>query len=320
MLRLITCLLGMQQRFAEGLASHLTSGPEVDSGAGNHYDALLASLPADPAMAGLLEPLVLPADAYQIPAETDKLLAAHPLNQQASADQHQHLSHVHQTASDPGRPLETSAALCGRDTCGALTVHGSALMAQLQFVGNQEQSADHSNVAGMLELQQGTVSCQPSPHAQAGPTPCSPQLQQQDQQHATETAVQPGTVLPGALPVQQSANSLGVPAVPSHLATQQSTAPEQQAARCCEQRKLSVLLEKPVSPAPQQLQGTPSANTCLPAPDQLPQKHNVQPAGRSIDVAEQAAVDNLYATNFPDRQVLKALTGKSKHWHICGLH
>ena len=57
----------MQQRFAEGLAIHLTSGADLHSSAEFPLDDLLAGLPADPTMAGLLEPLVLPADAYQIP-------------------------------------------------------------------------------------------------------------------------------------------------------------------------------------------------------------------------------------------------------------
>ena len=68
----------LQQRFAEGLVSHLASGTDMHSSTGHAYDELLAGLPSDPAMAGLLEPLVLPAEAYQIPpglqTEADQLL------------------------------------------------------------------------------------------------------------------------------------------------------------------------------------------------------------------------------------------------------
>ena len=50
----------------------------MHSSTSHAYDELLAGLPADPAMAGLLEPLVLPAEAYQIPPGlqngTDQLL------------------------------------------------------------------------------------------------------------------------------------------------------------------------------------------------------------------------------------------------------
>ena len=52
----------LQLRFAEGLASHLTSGAELDTTSNQPFDDLLAMLPTDPAMASLLEPLVMPHD------------------------------------------------------------------------------------------------------------------------------------------------------------------------------------------------------------------------------------------------------------------
>ncbi|KAL0043141.1 hypothetical protein WJX79_010371 [Trebouxia sp. C0005] len=56
----LSCLMhddAFQQRFAEGLATHLTSGTDLHSSTSHQYDDLLAGLPADPNMAGLLEPL-----------------------------------------------------------------------------------------------------------------------------------------------------------------------------------------------------------------------------------------------------------------------
>lgn len=61
------CIL--QLKFAEGLATHLTSGTELDTSASQPFEDLLATLPADPAMASLLEPLVMPMDPTQ-PAHT----------------------------------------------------------------------------------------------------------------------------------------------------------------------------------------------------------------------------------------------------------
>lgn len=54
-----------QLRFAEGLATHLTTGQELANSNSQPFDSLLATLPADPAMACLLEPLVMPADQLQ---------------------------------------------------------------------------------------------------------------------------------------------------------------------------------------------------------------------------------------------------------------
>lgn len=302
----------MQRRFAEGLATHLTSGAEV--GTDNHYDALLASLPADPAMAGLLEPLVLPADAYQIPAETHQLLAAHPSDQEASADQHQPLPQMHQTASDPIGTLAVSAALSSQNGAASLPTHACVLM---QSVAKQQQPADQpSHPAGVLGLQQDVVSCHSLQHAGDARAPYPQKLQQPGQQNETQAAsaqLHPETVAPCTLPLQHPAGMLSVAAVPSQSCTQ-STAHAQQAAGFCGQGKLSMPVEELEDSGPNQLQGLPSASTSLPAADQPPQKHGAQQLVRcNIGADEAAALDSLYATIFPNRQVARASTGKSKH-------
>ena len=306
----------MQQRFAEGLATHLTSGAEVGTNADNHYDALLASLPADPAMAGLLEPLVLPADAYQIPAEAHQLLAAHSSGQQASTDQHRPLQQMHQAASDPATALESSAALSGQHPVGSLPAHASAL----HSATNQQQPANQPmHPDEMLGLQQDSVSCQ-SLHYDGGASAPHPQKLQQPEQHneTQATSVQvhhhTGIVPQSTLPVQQLVRTASVPVVTSQSAAQQSTAHAQQAAGRCGQGKLSMPSEQPMDPGPHQLHGRPSASTCLAVADQLPQECRAQQLVRhSIGADEAAALDSLYATIFPDRQGAQASTGKSKH-------
>ena len=306
------CWLDMQQRFAEGLAMHLTSGAQVGTSADNHYAALLASLPADPAMAGLLEPLVLPADAYQIPAETHQLLATHPSNQEANADQHQSLLQTHQTAFDPARALVSSARLNGQNAIGALPAHASAFT---QSVANQQQAADQAmHPAGMLAPQHDVVCCHSLHHAGDAGAPYPQQLQQPGQHNETQVAVVQAhteTVPQATLPVQQPVNALSVPVATSQSTVQQSTVHAQQAAGCYGQGKLSVPLEEPVDPNPHQLPGLLSASTCLPAADHLPEECGTQQlVRRSIGADEAAALDSLYATIFPHRQSAKAPTGK----------
>ena len=306
------CWLDMQQRFAEGLATHLTSGAQVGTGADNHYDALLASLPADPAMAGLLEPLVLPADAYQIPAETHQLLATHPSDQEASADQHQPLPQTHQTASDPARAVESFARLNGQNTVAA---HASALT---QSVAKQQQPADQAmHHSGMLGLQHDVVSCHSLHYAGGAGAPFPQQLQQPEQHKETQAVsaqVHTKTVPQSTLPVQQPVKTLSVPVATSQSAAQQSTVRAQQAASRHGQDRSSMPLEEPVHPGPHQLPGLQSGSTCLPAADQLPEERGTQQlVRRNIGADEAAALDSLYATIFPDRQSAKASTGKSKH-------
>ncbi len=107
-------LMCLQQRFAEGLATHLTSGADLHS---CQYDDLLAGLPAHPAMAGLLAPLVLPADAYQVPTH----LQSFPVEQ----DQHQQsisqpAVHVNQMQNHPAG-LETLSGVSMQATPAAPT-------------------------------------------------------------------------------------------------------------------------------------------------------------------------------------------------------
>lgn len=312
------CWLDMQQRFAEGLATHLTSGAERGIDTDNCYDALLASLPADPAMAGLLEPLVLPADAYQIPAETHQLLAAHPSHHQASSDQRQPLPHMHQTACDPARPQESSATLSDQNPDGGLPAHAPALT---QSLANQQQPADQlTHPAGMLEQQQIVMSCQSLHHAGDARASYPQELQQPNETQAASAQLHPETVTPSTLPLQHSAGTLGVPAVPSQSLTP-SMAHTQQPAGFCGQSKPSMPVEELVDAGPHQLQGLPSASTSLPAANQPPQKHGAQHlVRRSIGADEAAALDSLYATIFPDRQAAKASTGKSKRTSNSCLH
>lgn len=309
------CWLDMQQRFAEGLATHLTSGAEVGNGANNHYGDLLASLPADPAMAGLLEPLVLPADAYQIPAETHQLLAAHPLNQEASADQHQPLLQMHQSTSDPARALESSSALSGPSPVRSLPGHAPASM---QSVANQQRSADQpTHPAGMLGLQQGIVSCHSLHHAGDAGAPYPQKLQQSgwhDELQAASMRVHTETVPQPTLPVQQSVSTLCAPVATSQSVVQQGTASAQQAAGCCGLGKASSSSQELLNPGPHQLQGLPSASTCLPVCNQVSEEGQAQQlVGRGIGGDEAAALDSLYATIFPHRHTANPITGKSKH-------
>lgn len=311
----------MQQRFAEGLAMHLTSGPDVDTGADNHYDAVLASLPADPAMAGLLEPLVLPPDAYQIPAETQKLLAAHRMdNQHAGVDQLQHPPPVYHTTSDPVMAVTPSAVPRSRDTGAAVPVQGSASSAQLSIVsiGEQQHYAEQTNrLVGMIGLQTETTDCHPSLHGDR------PNCQQLELQHARAASMQLQTeaTLPASQPEQQPASILSVPAVPCQSGAQAQAgtaacaqAHEQGDVGCFEQGAPALLSGEQADHCPGQLQDLSSASTWGPAPDQLPPEHVAQQDilhDRNLDAAQQAALDNLYATIFPDRHISRASTGKS---------
>ncbi|KAL3146694.1 hypothetical protein ABBQ32_000919 [Trebouxia sp. C0010 RCD-2024] len=302
-----------QQRFAEGLAMHLTSGPEVDNGADKHYDAVLASLPADPAMAGLLEPLVLPPEAYHIPAETQKLLAAHRMDdQQAGLNQLQHPPPVHQTASDTIMAVTASAVPCSADAGAALPVQGSASSAQFSEASVREQqhyAGQANRLVGLVGLQSETLDCHPLLHGQRVDS------EQLEQQHPMTASMQLQTeaAQPTSQPEQQPTSILSVPAVPcqSGAQAQAGTIACAQAHEQDEQGAASLLSGEQANHAPDQLQGLPLASAWKPAPDQLPPEHGTQQSvlhERNLDAAQQAALDNLYATIFPDRHISRAST------------
>ena len=317
----------MQQRFAEGLATHLTSEANMHSSADSHYDALLATLPADPTMAGLLEPLVLPVEAYQIPAETQRLLAAHQADYQ-----HQQISNMHQPASEPDLNETTLDSAELQHTAKGQQVYESAVVGQ---------QADSEQLTQLLQ-QHGTGLQEAAKPMQLKAESLLPAAML-----GKESLSMPAC-LDDYAPLADDTQQLHSQLDPVSLRGQDlNLQPEQQVNLGAEQTHVLVCAS--------------SSNTQAAAPTdhQVPKlDHSIQPGGHSvdegihssstdsvlfntqtdsgkqpssiieewtahhparhcIDAAEQAAVENLYATIFPSRQISEAATGKPEHLLAC---
>ncbi|DBA85593.1 hypothetical protein WJX77_000333 [Trebouxia sp. C0004] len=141
-----------QQRFAEGLATHLTSGADLHSSISHQYDDVLAGLPADPNMAGLLEPLVLPAEAYQIPPHLHRMTC--------QQDKHHPASTCFMDVQQQPAPSDLSCPGLGRPGPPLAFSHQLALPAsRLSLSANQAEctglpQAHDSNVAVQSDGQQ----------------------------------------------------------------------------------------------------------------------------------------------------------------------
>ncbi|DBA89051.1 TPA: hypothetical protein ACH3X2_000261 [Trebouxia sp. C0005] len=147
----LSCLMhddAFQQRFAEGLATHLTSGTDLHSSTSHQYDDLLAGLPADPNMAGLLEPLVLPAEAYQIPPHLHRMTF--------QQDHHQPDSTCFVDVAQQPAPLDVSHPVSGRPAQPQAPSHRLALPAARMFL-----SANQAECTGLLQAHHSGVAVQP---------------------------------------------------------------------------------------------------------------------------------------------------------------
>ena len=321
----------MQQRFAEGLATHLTSEANMHSGADSHYDALLANLPADPTMAGLLEPLVLPVEAYQIPAETQRLLAAHSMELHPNAAEQQDMSTVHQLASEsdlhqtmPDSP-ELQHTANGHQACEL----------ESALVGQQ---ADSEQLTQLLE-HRGTGLQEETRPVQLRAESAMPAAMLADLLSMSATLGKYATLADGTHQLHSQLASASVSG--QHLGMQ----PKQQLDHAAEHAH--VLVSASLSNA--EATALAAGDVQLPTLDHSmpPSRHNVgegncassaagallntqtdhgrQPssiveeqaahhlARHNMNSAEQAAFDNLYATIFPSRKTSKAATGKALH-------
>ena len=365
----LTCRLGLQQRFAEGLATHLVSGGNAAPGTDSHYDALLASLPADPTMAGLLEPLVLPpeayqvpaeayqvpTDAYQVPAETERLLAEHHMHQAGPTAQHADLDQ---------QPAPVACqALMPMEQLPMQPIHPPHQMVLPEPAARQQgcTAQAHLGVVGAAELQQKTSSCAPM-HVVNGVW--HETAQQCSELQARQAALQPPlqAVVSHAMPSQQSYNILGSGLRELHAQPRQtddqlgigpdyvapsdvansSKLPWQHAemdvkaqAQCSAEAPLPDACATCTEPLPNIERSQPtSPNSVIeamcdsgsrPAVDGMSLQAGSASAGQSaqqlaqpsITAAEQASVNDLYATIFPNRQDSAALTGKPRVSCLC---
>ncbi len=363
----------MQQRFAEGLATHLTSGADVYSSMSVEYDDVLAGLPADPNMAGLLEPLVLPAEAYQIPPQLHRMAY--------QQDHHQPASACFTGVQQQPAPIDLSHPVSGRPGQPQAPSHQLALPAsRLSLSANQAEctglpQAHDSGVAVQSDGQQVLTSAEqlhlcaeqqlehPATLADAVEHNATDEQQQlcweQPEQehedsvpqdyHMADMLAAHEVIEAAALPQSDGHHHVTAPAthgLPTNASNvlQEGRAQAQAlpAVKAAQQEVQAVR-----AMVPQAAQGTkvdssgmpaPAAhtsgqhNTSLPdlsscrqmvtagAPALLANNHPAesqktacwqhQQQGKHVDAAEQASLDSLYATIFPNRQATQPPTGR----------
>jgi len=361
----------VQQRFAEGLATHLTSGTDLHSSISHQYDDVLAGLPADPNMVGLLEPLVLPAEAYQIPPHLQRT----PYQQ----DQHQPDSACFVGVAQQPAPLDFSHPALGRPGQPQAPSHQLALPAsRLALSANQAEctglpQAHRSGVAVQPDGQQVLASADqlhlcgeqqlepPAMLADAVERNASDEQQQlcweqPEQEHedsvpqdyhvadmlasheVMEAAALPQhdgrhhTIPPATHGLRANASNVlqegraRAQALPAIKAVQR----EVQAVRgFIPQAALGTKVDSSGMPAPaarssgQQNTALPGLSSCrqmvMPgAPALLADNHPAEPQKtacwqqqrKHAGAAEQASLDSLYATIFPNRQATQPPTGR----------
>jgi len=353
----------VQQRFAEGLATHLTSGTDLHSSISHQYDDVLAGLPADPNMAGLLEPLVLPAEAYQIPPHLQRT----PYQQ----DQHQPDSACFVGVAQQPAPLDFSHPALGRPGQPQAPSHQLALPAsRLALSANQAEctglpQAHRSGVAVQPDGQQVLASadqlrlCEaqqlehPATLADAvdhNATDEQQQLcwEQPEQEHedsmpqeyhtadmlashdVMEAAALPQRAATNVLPSNASNVLQQGRAQAQALSAVKSAQREVQAVRAfIPQAAQGTKVDSPGMPAPA-VRIIGQQNTALPdlsswgqmgmpgAPALLADSHPAEPQKttcwqqqrKHAGAAEQASLDSLYATIFPNRQATQPPTGR----------
>ena len=355
----------MQQRFAEGLATHLTSGADLHSSISHQYDDVLAGLPADPNMAGLLEPLVLPAEAYQIPPHLQRMTF--------QQDHHQPDGPCCVGVAQQPAPLDLSHPVLGRPGQPQAPSHQLALPAsRLSLSANQAEcaglpQAHGSCVAVQPDGQQVLASAdqlrleQPATLADALEHNASDEQQQvcweqPEQEHedsvpqdyhtadmlasheVMEAAALPQhdgrhhTIPPATHGLRANASNVlqegraRAQALPAIKAVQR----EVQAVRgFIPQAALGTKVDSSGMPAPaarssgQQNTALPGLSSCrqmvMPgAPALLADNHPAEPQKtacwqqqrKHAGAAEQASLDSLYATIFPNRQATQPSPGR----------
>lgn len=367
-------LFFMQQRFAEGLATHLTSGADLHSSISHQYDDVLAGLPADPNMAGLLEPLVLPAEAYQIPPHLHRMTF--------QQDHHQPDSACFVGVAQQPAPLDLSHPVLGRPGQSQAPSHQLALPAsRLSLSANQAEctglpQAHRSGVAVQPDGQQVLASADqlhlcgaeqqlehPATLADAVEHNATDEQQQlcweQPEQehedsvpqdyHVADMLASHEVMEAAALPQSDGHHPATAPvthdlptnasnvlqegraqaqALPAVKAAQR----EVQAARAfIPQAAEGTKLDSSGMPAPaantsgQQNTALPGLSSCRQmvmagAPALLPNSHPAEPQKtvcwqhqqqrKHAGAAEQASLDSLYATIFPNRQATQPPTGR----------
>ncbi len=363
----------MQQRFAEGLATHLTSGADLHSSISHQYDDVLAGLPADPNMAGLLEPLVLPAEAYQIPPHLQRM----PYQQ----DHHQPDSACLLGVAQQPAPLDLSHPVLGRPGPPQAVSHRLALPAStLSLSANQAECMDlpqahRSGVAVQPDRQQVPASnnqlhlCReaeqqiehPALLADAVDHNASDEQQQlcweQPEQehedsvphdyHVTDMLTSHDIGQAAALPQHDECHHAipsathGLPTTASNVLQEGRAQAQALPAVKAAQREVQAVrafipqvaqgtkVDSSGMPAPavrssgQQNTALPDLSSCrqvgMPgAPSLLADNHPAEPQktacwqqqGKHAGAAEQASLDSLYATIFPNRQATQPPTGR----------
>ena len=371
------CCGAVQQRFAEGLATHLTSGTDLHSSISHQYDDVLAGLPADPNMAGLLEPLVLPAEAYQIPAHLKRMVHEQDHHQPASAcfmDVHQQRAPIQLSCPVLGRPgqpqapshqLALPASRLSRfasqaDCTGPPQAHNSGVAVQpdgqqvlastnqLQLCGGSvqqqiaEQQTEHPAMLADAVEHNATDDEQQQlcwEQAEQGHEDSVPQDYHVADMLASHELVQAAALAqherrhPATHSLPSNASSVSpegraqAQALPAFKSAQQ----EVQAVRALlPQAAEGTKVESSGMPAPaantsgQQNTALPGLGRCRQmvmtgAPAVLAYNHPAEPQKtarwqhqqqrKHAGAAEQASLDSLYATIFPNRQATQPLTG-----------
>ena len=351
----------MQQRFAEGLATHLTSGADLHSSISHQYDDVLAGLPADPNMAGLLEPLVLPAEAYQIPPHLQRMTFQQDRHQPDGpccvgvAQQPAPLDLSHPVLGRPGQPQAPSHQLAfpasrlslsaNQAECAGLPqAHGSCVAVQPD--GQQVLAS-----ADQLRLEQpATLADALEPNASDEQQQvCWEQPEQEHEDsvpqdyHTADMLASHEVMEAPALPQRAGRHHASAPATHGSHAGNVLQAGRAQAQALPAQQEVQAVralipqaaqgrkLDSSVMPAPA-ANTSGQQNTALPdlssrrqmvmpgAPALLANNHSAEPQKtarwqhqqqrKHAGAAEQASLDSLYATIFPNRQATQPPTGR----------
>ena len=339
----------MQQRFAEGLATHLTSGVDVQSSTPFHYDDLLAGLPADPTMAALLEPLVLPADAYQIPAhlhhfiphQEDHQPRQHSAVQPLQAD-YQHAPDVAADAQLENQPLSRAAHLqaCGEAAQQHQYRNAAPSLAEYAYADNcnqlcweqpqqQPDSTPLSCLPANMAAYQASQAEDSSRHDMirqaAGPALHSSPAR--GKCGAETSSTRPPLALPAARPTGVEVQSVTAPVCQAakHIEVHPARLPVSAAhAVCIQAGDVGAASVTTQTSGPQRLdpaaphaigQALTNGSSEKDVEGQQRKAHvkvglQSEQQGRPVDVVEKAVLDSLYATIFPDRQATQEPTSK----------
>lgn len=314
-----------------------------------HYDDLLAGLPADPTMAALLEPLVLPADAYQIPPHSHPFIPHQEDHQQKqhSAVQplqakYQHAPYVAADAQLENQPLSQAAHLqaCGeaaqqhhyRDAVPSSAEYAYADECnQLCWEQPQQQPdrAPSSCLPANMAAYQASHAEDLSQHdiirQAAGPALHSSPARGRCMAETSST--RPPLALPAARPTGVQVQTVTAPVCQAtkHIEVHAARLPVSAAhAVCIQTGDVGATSVTTQTSGPQRLDpAAPHAvghalRTDSSKKDVEGQQRKAhmkaalqsEQQGRPVDGVEKAVLDSLYATIFPDRQATQEPTSK----------